>query len=197
MRKEPRLSEFKRHLQRGKVYRREELNRYTNSVDRHVAELQKDGTLVKVAPGLYYYPKVSPFGKVPAEDKELVRAFLKNDKFLLTSPNAYNSLGIGTTQLYDRKVVYNRLRHGLFTLGERTFEFRFVKDLPNKVTKEYLVVDLLNNLEDLAEDPVMVKNNVAKLVSELDTKALDNAAKRFGKVRTKKFLARKLVKEAS
>ncbi len=36
---------------------------------------------------------------------------------LLASPNAYNSLGVGTTQLYDKTVVYNHKRHGEFHAG--------------------------------------------------------------------------------
>jgi hypothetical protein len=38
-------------------------------------------------------------------------------RFLLTSPNAYNTLGVGTTQLYDKTVVYNHKRHGHFMLA--------------------------------------------------------------------------------
>jgi hypothetical protein len=47
------------------------------------------------------YPKETVFGKAPAPDDKLVEAFLKDKRFLLASPNAYNSLGVGTTQLYD------------------------------------------------------------------------------------------------
>ena len=58
----------------------------------------------KLRGGLYYYPKQSAFGEVPADDYNLVRAFLKDDRFLLTSPNAYNTLGLGTTQLYNKRI---------------------------------------------------------------------------------------------
>jgi hypothetical protein len=43
---------------------------------------------------------------VPPAEETLIRSFLKDDRFLLTSPNVYNSLGIGTTQLYNKQLVY-------------------------------------------------------------------------------------------
>src|ERR1700730_3441857 len=96
-----RLQELKGRLRPGQVYRREDLTRWSNAVDRHLKQLVEEGTLTKLAGGLYAYPKETAFGKAPAEDNKLVEAFLKGDRFLLASPNAYNGLGVGTTQLYD------------------------------------------------------------------------------------------------
>src|SRR5579863_9447751 len=110
------LEELKRRLRPGQVYRREDLARWSNAVDRHLKQLTNEGTLTKLAGGLYAYPKETVFGKAPAEDKELVRGFLRDDRFLLASPNSYNGLGVGTTQLYDTTVVYNLKRHGRFSL---------------------------------------------------------------------------------
>src|SRR3984893_17405908 len=118
------LDALKKHLRPGQVYRREDLARWSNAVDRHLKQLVKDGTLTKLSGGLYAYPKETDFGKAPPDDRTLVKTFLKDDRFLLASPNAYNRLGVGTTQLYDKTVVYNHKRHGTFTLGGRTFEFR-------------------------------------------------------------------------
>src|SRR5713101_3342362 len=117
-----RLQALKKHLRPGQVYRREDLARWSKAVDRDLKELQNDGTLTKLAGGLYAYPKDTVFGKAPAEDDKLVGTFLKDRRFLLASPNAYNSLGVGTTQLYDKTVVYNRKRHGKFALGGRVFD---------------------------------------------------------------------------
>jgi hypothetical protein len=104
------LQELKRHLRPGRVYRRAELARWSNAVDRHLKQLLDDGTLTKLAPGLYAYPKETAFGKAPAEDDKLIERFLRDRRFLLASPNAYNTLGVGTTQLYDKTVVYNHKR---------------------------------------------------------------------------------------
>ena len=111
------LNEVKKHLRPGRVYRRVELAHWSNAVDRHLRQLQEDGTLTKLSGGLYYRPKKTAFGEAPAEDAKLVKTFLKDDRFLLTSPNAFNALGVGTTQLYNETVVYNHKRHGRFKLG--------------------------------------------------------------------------------
>jgi hypothetical protein len=127
-----RLDQLKRHLRPGRVYRRADLAQWSKSVDRHARELVDQGVLQKLQNGLYYYPQVSVFGSVPADERELVRSFLKEDDFLLTSPNAYNTLGLGTTQLYNTRVVYNHKRHGHFTLGGLPFEFRRKPRFPPK-----------------------------------------------------------------
>jgi len=89
------LSDFKKHLKRGKVYRRGDLEQWSTSVDRHLKELLKLEELQKVGSGLYYYPKQGAFGNVPADDEMLVKIFLKDDYFLLTTPNDYNRIGSG------------------------------------------------------------------------------------------------------
>jgi hypothetical protein len=63
-----RLQALKEHLRPGQVYRREDLARWSNAVDRHIRQLQDEGTLTKLAGGLYAYPKDTVFGKAPAED---------------------------------------------------------------------------------------------------------------------------------
>src|SRR5882724_10767894 len=98
------LDELKGHLRSGQVYRREELAQWSNAVDRHIKQLVSDGTLTKLAGGLYLCPKQTAFGKAPPEDSKLVETFLKDRRFLLASPNSYNKLGVGTTQLYDKTV---------------------------------------------------------------------------------------------
>jgi len=79
--------ELKSHLKRGGVYRRSELEQWSNSVDRHIAELVETDTIEKVGPSLYYYPKKNIYGVEPPDTKILVKKFLKHNKFLLTSLN--------------------------------------------------------------------------------------------------------------
>src|SRR5258708_17131865 len=81
------LQELKRRLRPGQVYRREDVARWSNAVDRHLKQLVEEGTLPKLAGGLYAYPKETLFGKSPAEDDRLVEAFLKKHPFLLPSLN--------------------------------------------------------------------------------------------------------------
>ena len=184
-----RLEELKKHLKRGQVYRRDDLAKWSKSVDRHLDALVEQDTLQKLSQGLYYYPKLSAFGKTPPEEEVLIRSFLKDSRFLITSPNNYNSLGVGTTQLYNERTVYNHKRHGEFKLGNRKFSFRMKPHFPSKVTKEFLIVDLLNNLDSLSEDPAEVLKNVALKVRTMDTRKLKRDVSKYGNAKTKKTLA--------
>ncbi len=183
-----RLEELKKHLKRGQVYRRDDLAKWSKSVDRHLDALVEEDTLQKLSPGLYYFPKLSAFGKTPPEEDVLIRSFLKDGRFLVTSPSSYNSLGVGTTQLYNERTVYNHKRHGEFKLGNKKFSFRMKPHFPSKITKEFLIVDLLNNLESLAEDPAEVLKNVALKVRTMDTRKLKRDVSKYGNAKTKKIL---------
>lgn len=189
------LQALKKHLRPGQVYRREDLAQWSNAVDRHLKQLVQEGSLSKLAGGLYSCPKQTSFGKAPAEDEKLVGTFLRDDRFLLASPNAYNRLGVGTTQLYDKTVVYNHKRHGTFSLGGRTFEFRVKPSLPRTLSKEFLLVDLVNNLDRLAENQDQVLERVKEHAASYDVPKLQRAARDYGKVRTKRFFIQALVPE--
>jgi hypothetical protein len=184
-----RLEQLKRNLKPGKVYRRSDLEKWSKSVDRHARTLVDKGVLTKLQNGLYYYPKESVFGDVPPKDEQLVRAFLKDGNFLLTSPNTYNALGLGTTQLYNTMTVYNQKRHGQFTLGNKTYDFQRKYNFPKKLSSEFLLVDLMNNLKALAEDHEQVKARVKSRALNMDRKKLLSDTEKYGKVSTKKFFS--------
>ncbi len=181
------LDELKKNLKRGHVYRRDELTQWSSAIDRHLSTLVNDGTLQKLSQGVYYYPKETVFGKTPPEDDTLVRKFLKDDRFLLTSPNSYNSLGVGTTQLYNKRTVYNHKRHGEFMLGNRKFDFQMKPHFPAKATPEFLLVDLVNNLDKLAEDKQAILNNVLNKVQQMDQVKLKRSVNSYGNIKAKKF----------
>ncbi len=186
------LNEVKKHLRPGRVYRRAELSDWSNAVDRHLRQLQEDGTLTKLSGGLYYCPKKTAFGEAPAEDEKLVEAFLKDNRFLLTSANAYNTLSVGTTQLYNETVVYNNKRHGRFKLGGRVFDFRVKPHFPKSLSHEFLLVDLVNNLEQLAENQAKVMERVKEKATSANRQALLRAVRQYGGVRARKFFAEAL-----
>lgn len=175
------------NLKEGEVYRRADLQRWSTSVDRHLQELVKDGTLEKLSGGLYFVPTQSIFGKAPAEEHALVEAFLKDSHFLLTSPSDYNALGVGTTQLYNTRRVYNHKRHGEFKLGNGFFQFIRKPYVPNQITAEFLLVDLINNLDQLEEDHSAIMEKVKEKALLLDQATLRDLAEKFGKVRTRKL----------
>ncbi|SCX46495.1 hypothetical protein [Nitrosospira sp. Nsp1] len=175
-------------LQAGRVYRREDLARLSTAVDRHLRELVAAGKLKKLAQGLYHAPRQSSFGPLPPADEQVVGGFLRDKDFLVFSPSAYNAVGLGTTQLYNRTLVYNHKRHGVFRLGNRQFEFRTKPRFPKKLTLEFLYVDLLNNLEELAEDRDAVLRQARSKLPSFDSARLQRAIDNFGSVATRKRL---------
>ncbi len=183
---------LKKHLKPGEVYRRADLQEWSTAVDRHLQHLVKDGALEKLSGGLYYAPRTSVFGKTPADEDELVSAFLKDDRFVVTSPSDYNTLGVGTTQLYNERRVYNQKRHGTYKLGNRSFRFVRKPYVPTKLTKEFLLVDLVNNLKQLEENQEFVFNNVKVKAREMDLKVLRKLVHEFGTIGTKKKFAQLL-----
>lgn len=183
----PRLDQIKMQLKKGRVYRRSDLEKWSNAVDRHLAMLLRDGILQKLSQGVYHYPKETAFGKTPPDEHELVRRFLKDDNFLLISPNDYNTLGVGTTQLYNKRTVYNHKRHGKFKLGNRTFHFQMKPFFPKELSPAFLLVDLVNNVKNLAEDQDTVLEKVKAKVPGMESKRLSHAVKRYGTVKSKKF----------
>ena len=178
------------HLRAGKVYRREDLVPYSTSVDRELQQLVAAGRLTKAAQGLYYAPRKSVFGDAPPPEEDMLAAFLKDKNFLSFNPSVYNSLRLGTTQLYNKTIVYNHKRHGVFKLDHRNYDFRLKHrfPMPSQVTTEYLLVDMLNNLSELAEDDAMVLERAQKKLSQFDAKKLAKALADFGSVATKKLV---------
>lgn len=180
------LDNLKKRLRPGQVYRRADLEKWSKSVDRDLAKLVENGTLAKVSRGLYAFPKMSRFGVLPPQPEKLVKAFLKDDDFLLTSPNDYNSLGLGTTQLYNIQFVYNHKRHGRFELEGQVFDFKMKARFPKKATTEFLLVELVNNLKNLAEDHEKLLQRVRVKAPQMNTRRLATAVKKFAKVSTRK-----------
>lgn len=183
------LDELKSHLKKGNIYKRDELQKWSSSIDRHLSELTGDGVLKKVGPGLYHFPKKNAFGFEPPADQLLIKKFLDTDNFLITSFNSYNALGVGTTQLYNKQIVYNHLRSGDIRLGNKLFTFKKKSAFPPKPTKEFLVVDLINNLDYLAEDQPKILEKVLEKATSLDKHSLGHAIEKYGTPRTRKLLA--------
>jgi hypothetical protein len=176
------------HIKPGRVYRRSDLEFFSTAVDRHLSQLRNAGALKRLGKGLYYVPKESKFGLVPPDDKELVKRFLMDESFLLLSPNAYNSLGLGATQLYNTTWVYNHKRRGEFKFNGKTFIFKTKSAFPKNLSQEYLVVDLLNNLKELAEDPENLVTTFLSRLKDFDPKKLMVATQLYGSGFTKKLI---------
>ena len=94
---------------------------------------------------------MTKFGPAPPDRRDLLRSFLDGDTFVITGPPVWNTLGLGSTQMFAHPLVYNRKRSGLFNLGGRTFDLRRVQ-FPDQPTQEWFVVDLLENLASVCLD---------------------------------------------
>ena len=172
----------------GQVYRRKKLNEYSKSVDRELAELISKGAVQRLSTGLYVKPKQSRFGELPPDDEELVGSFLNDDRFLLMSFNHYTSLGLGLTQLHNETLVYNRKRHTRVKLGSKEFVFKNRPEFPEKLSIEFLLVDMLNNLKSLGEDPSEILQKLQKKKESFDGRKVSLMAKKYGKVSTKNLI---------
>jgi hypothetical protein len=105
----------------GRVYRTRELRAFSANPSRWAKHLVEQGVLRQPHHGLFYLPVQSRFGPVGVTDEELLHAFLGTGDFLITGPDVWNALGLGTTQLFAVTLVYNAGRTGEVELGGRRF----------------------------------------------------------------------------
>ncbi|MBI5243362.1 MAG: hypothetical protein HY922_06695 [Elusimicrobia bacterium] len=180
---------LKESMRLGRVYRRQELGGLTTAVDRDLKTLVESGDIRKLGYGLYYRPKKNVLGDAPPGRKELVRAFLKTDDFLITSYNHFTNLGLGLTQVYNDTIVYNHKRAGEFRLGGRRFQFRLVPAYPKKLSKEYLLVDLMNHLRELPDDISAVRRNLKYQINEFDHSKVSEYVRRYGRPAARRALS--------
>jgi hypothetical protein len=94
---------------------------------------------------------------------------------------------LGTTQLYNQTLVYNHKRHGQFKLGGRTYDFRVKHRFPEELSMEFLWVDCLNNLDELAEDQDAIVRNARKSLDRFDSPALRQALAEYGSAATRRL----------
>jgi len=174
------LEQFRKHLKCGRYYRRGDLVRYSSSVDRHLAALVKEGFLTKVSNGMYSRPVITEFGKTLPKEHKLLETFLKDDHFVVYSMSMFNSLGLGTTQLYSKRIVFNRKRLGIFKLGGHTYHFFRWREAPKKLTREFLVVEFLNKLEMLAEDHNAALKKLKEKLKSFKANTLKKYVKKYG-----------------
>lgn len=182
------LERMKRHLVPGRTYRRSEFAALSSNVDRNLHALVKEGFLKKLSTGLYLAPKKTAFGDALPDENSLLETFLNDDHFVVYSPSQFNSLGLGSTQLYNSRTVFNRKRTGDLTVGGRTYSFKLWREAPKSLSEEFLVVELLNRLNELAEDHQALLSKLQEKLPTFNRVKLNNAANRFGTLSAQKKL---------
>jgi hypothetical protein len=135
----------------GRVYRTRDFARWTSNPPRFARRLAQEGRLKPLAHGLFASPKQGRFGVVPPTDEAVMRAFLDGAPFVLTGPERWNALGLGTSASFAAQLVYNTKRSGEFQLGGRRYLLRRVA-FPKQPSPEWYVVDLFQHAEQAAAD---------------------------------------------
>lgn len=77
--------------------------------------------------------------------------------------------------------------HGSYLLGGRTFDFRMKPSFPKTLSAEFVLVDLVNNVEQLAENREDVLARVRERVGSYDKARPERAVRAYGGLRTKKL----------
>lgn len=131
-------------LEPGRAYRTRELRSWSANPTRLARRLVRAGKLREAAHGLFYAPVESRFGKAPATEAEILRAFLRGERFVITGPPRWNALGLGSTSMFASTLAYNTKRSGEFTFDGRRFNLRRVL-FPDNPPPEWFVVDLLQH----------------------------------------------------
>jgi hypothetical protein len=180
--------ELKSSMRPGRIYRRQDLKGLSRAVDRDLKTLLESGEVEKLSWGLYRRAAKPILGAEAPDDRDIVRTFLKTDDFLLTSFNHFTALGLGLTQLYNHVIVYNHRRAGEFRLGGKLFQFRVIRDYPKALSKEYLLVDLLNHIGKLPDDAALVLENLSSRIDEFDRDKLLRCLDRYGHCEAKRIL---------
>ena len=72
-------------------------------------------------------------------------------------------------------------------MGNKIYEFRRKSKFPKKLSQEYLVVDLLNNLKNMAEDQEMILYNLKNNIANWDKLDLKKQVQRYGSINTRKI----------
>ncbi len=174
---------------RGKVYRTQDLAKYDSNPTRLAASLVKRGLLRRLRSGLFYAPKRGAFGEVPPSEAALLKGYFGDKPYLRTGPSVWNALGLGTTAVESVPLVYNTTKTGTERLGDKLFEFRRVK-FPRMVDREYLLVDLFENLSRAGGDLEEVKVALALALGQgrFDEQRLLQRAKDYGSRATMKAI---------
>lgn len=177
----------------GCVYRTGDLRRWTGNPTRMAKRLVAQGQLKPLAQGLYAAPRQTRFGEAPPKVEAVLEAFLDHTPFVLTGPEYWNALGLGSTALFPKQLVYNTKRSGEFDLGGRRFLLRRVA-FPARVTREWYAVDLVEHRDTvgLATEVLITRMRNAIGQGGLDRDRLRDTAREYGTRNTQNLVEQAL-----
>lgn len=182
----------------GRVYRTGDLRKWTQNPTRMAKRLVQQGELSQLAQGLYAAPRRTRFGDAPPTTEAILDAFLDHTRFVCTGPERWNMLGLGSTALFPKQLVYNTKRSGEFEIGGRSFVLRRVK-YPARVTEEWYVVDLIENRDTVGLDTgeLMDRLQGALRSRRFDADRLRRTAEEYGTHVTRRIVDEALARAAA
>lgn len=182
----------------GEVHRTAALRRWDSNPSRLAERLEARGELQRLGHGFVYVPRWTRFGPVPPTDESLLDAFFDGTPYVVTGPLRWNALGLGSTALHVRPLVYNTKRTGTLTIGARTFDMRRVA-FPVDPMPEWFVVDLLRNAGNVGVDRADLLERLTDRVArgQFERERLLDMAARFGRGEEMDLLRLALAEDAA
>jgi hypothetical protein len=185
-------AEMGEKLEYGKLYKRSALRVLSpHSLERHIAELVDTKVLRKQAPGIYLCigGVTGDDGPVP-DERELLETFLRDDRYLVLTEADYKAAGLPVPKIKGEKLIYNHKRHGhgrKFRLGAIRYEFRVKPFIPKKITKAFLIVDVINNLDFVTGDKKHAQRVVKNRAAPIPQDEMKEAINEYAGARARKF----------
>jgi len=175
----------------GKVYRTEDLTRWTSNPARMVKRMVDSGELVRLAKGIYHKPERNRYGVMPPAAEELVGALVKHTPFVFTGPAYWNALGLGSTVMFPVQLVYNTKRSGDYLLGGRRFRLSRQR-FPMKPTPEWFAVDLMAHRDLVGLDEETLARGLVRAltIGTLSADTLAATAKEYGTRSTRQLITK-------
>jgi hypothetical protein len=166
----------------GYVWKRQIIDREYIASDHHKSEFRTFLWLVSGKDSAKYNSFKSVIGYLMHSYKTSAsnKAIIFNDETISENPNGGSGKGLFWNALAKLKKVAS--------IDGKTFEFKLKSSFPKNISREYLLVDLLNNLDNLAEDQTQAIAKLPNNVRSFNTAALMKATQQYGTGKTKRTL---------
>lgn len=138
-------------------------------------QLVKEKVIMRIAKGIYVYPKKDPLlGTLKPSLEEVANAIARRDNIRLqpTSALALNKLGL-STQIPMKQVYYTDGTQRIITIGKGSIIFK--QRSPRRVAqKNYLVALVIAAIEELGMDglTVEIKEKLKNTLAQVENKAI-------------------------
>ena len=175
----------------GRVYRTQELRRWSANPTRLAEQLVETGALTRLRHGLYYRPERSKWGPVPPRREELLRAALGDTPFLISGSSAWNPLGLGATAVFAAPLIYNTKYTGEREIAGQRFHLRRVR-FPRRPSPEWFVIDLIQHRAMAGVDLATIERALRAAIAagRYDPRRLTAMADQFGTREVQAVIAR-------